>query len=376
MTERSVIKLALVKCDERSPGCARLRLRIAVRCSTARPPRKVGDPGGPYPGGTGEASVGRAIPTIASVNPAGPPSCPPPCPASDHDVRTLPDRPWHAVDHRENFPVASWLLPAASRPAVIAIYRFARHSDDIADEGEAPLAERLAALGGLDDALTAARDGATTGSAVIDALPPLMDRHRLDWQHLHDLLSAFRQDLTVTRYADPAAVQDYCERSANPVGRLMLELFDSASAENRRRSDCICSALQKINFCQDVAIDWPRGRLYLPLDTLARHGIDPGDLDDELGARRYSHALRQAIAEEAARARDQLLEGRPLIASVPWRLSLELRAIVSGGLRILDRIAAVDCDVREQRPVLGWRDALPLFVGAVAPRRGPARTAR
>lgn len=298
---------------------------------------------------------------------------PTPCPAPDPDTRTPPERPWHAVDHRENFPVASWLLPAASRPAVVTIYRFARHSDDIADEGEAPVGQRLAALARLDEALATARTGEPTGIAVIDALPPVMRHHRLDWQHLHDLLSAFRQDLTVTRYDDPAAVQDYCERSANPVGRLMLELFDAASPDNRRRSDCICSALQKINFCQDVAVDWPRGRLYLPLDTLARHGIEPGDLGDELGARRYSHALRQAIADEAARAREQLLEGRPLIASVPWRLSLELRAIVSGGLRILDRIAAVDCDVRQQRPVLGWRDALPLLVGAVAPRRGPAR---
>ena len=306
---------------------------------------------------------------MRAVTQSGPP---PPSPLAP-DTRATPDRPWHAVDHRENFPVGSWLLPAARRPAVVAIYRFARHSDDIADEGEAPLAERLAALGRLDDALDAARAGATTGVAVVDALPPLMARHALGWQHFHDLLSAFRQDLTVTRYATAAAVQDYCERSANPVGRLMLEVFDAAGPDNVRRADCICSALQKINFCQDVAVDWSRGRIYLPLDTLARHGIGDGDLAAELGARRYSPALRQAIADEAARARDQLLEGRALIHSVPLRLSLELRAIVAGGLRILDRIAAVDNDVQAHRPVLGWRDALPLLRNAIAPGR-PAPT--
>ena len=302
---------------------------------------------------------------MRAVTQSGPPPPLPPAP----DTRATPDRPWHAVDHRENFPVGSWLLPAASRPAVVAIYRFARHSDDIADEGDAPLAERLAALDGLDVALDAARDGATTGVAVVDALPPVVARHGLGWRHFHDVLSAFRQDLTVTRYATAEAVQDYCERSANPIGRLMLEVFAAASPDNVRRADCICSALQKINFCQDVAVDWPRGRVYLPLETLARHGIDDGDLATELGAKRYSPALRRAITEEAARARDQLLEGRALIHSVPWRLSLELRAIVAGGLRILDRISAVDSDVHAHRPVLGWRDALPLLRNAVAPRR-------
>ena len=316
----------------------------------------------------------RTIPTIPAVIQPGPaPTVPTASPDPGAQVR--PDRPWHAVDHRENFPVASWLLPAASRPAVIAIYRFARFSDDIADEGDAPLCARLDALACLDTALDTARDGRATGVAVVDALPPFMAAHRLDWQHLHDLLSAFRQDLTVTRYRDAAAVQDYCERSANPVGRLMLELFDAASADNLRRSDAICSALQKINFCQDVAIDWSRGRLYLPMDTLARYGIGPGRLADELGANRYSQALRRAIGHEAARARTQLLEGRPLIAGVPWRLSLELRAIIAGGLRILDRIAAVDHDVLRHRPVLGWRDALPLLAGAFAAPRAPARPA-
>ena len=296
-----------------------------------------------------------------------------PAPRRDPEVSTQPDRPWHAVDHRENFPVASWLLPAASRPAVVAIYRFARFSDDIADEGDATVAQRLDALAGLDGALEAARDGRSSGVAVVDALPPHMAQHRLDWQHLHDLLSAFRQDLTVSRYRDAASVQDYCERSANPVGRLMLELFDSASADNLRRADNICSALQKINFCQDVAVDWPRGRLYLPLDTLARYGIGPDRLADEFNANRYSLALRQAIGHEAQRARTQLLDGRALIANVPWRLSLELRAIVAGGLRILDRIAAVDHDVLHHRPVLGWRDTLPLVAGALGARRQPAR---
>lgn len=255
----------------------------------------------------------------------------------------------------------------------MAIYRFARFSDDIADEGDALLEQRLDALASVDAALEAARAGQTTGLAVVDALPPHMASHQLDWQHLHDLLDAFRQDLTVTRYANPPSVQDYCERSANPVGRLMLELFDATSVDNLRWSDAICSALQKINFCQDVAVDWSRGRIYLPLDTLARYGIGPDRLADEFGANRYSHALRLAISHEVKRARSQLLEGRPLISTVPWRLSLELRAIIAGGLRILDRIAAVDHDVLHHRPVLGWRDTLPLLAGAFSAHRKPVR---
>lgn len=308
---------------------------------------------------------------MRAVTESAPPSRDaPPGPAVAGD-----ERPWHAVGHRENFPVASWLLPAASRPAVVAIYRFARHSDDVADEGDAALAERLADLAGLDAALDRAAAGEITGLPVIDALPRHMRERRLGWHHLHDLLSAFRQDLTVTRYADAAAVQDYCDRSANPVGRLMLELFEAATPANVERADAICSALQKINFCQDVAIDWSRGRLYLPLSTLGRHGIGLADLERELGAVAYGSALRQAIADEAARARDQLMAGSALIASVPWRLALELRAIVAGGLRILDRIALVDHDVLTRRPVLGWRDALPLIVGAIGARRSPPRPA-
>ncbi len=265
-------------------------------------------------------------------------------------------RPWHAVGHRENFPVASWLIPSDRRAAVVAIYRFARTADDIADEGVAPAAERIAGLDRLGRALDAAATGRPTGIAVVDALPAFVRRHRLGWQHLHDLLSAFRQDTHVKRYADPQAVQDYCERSANPIGRLMLELFDSASPDNIDAADAICSALQKINFCQDVAVDWAKDRVYLPLGTLADQGIAPADLARELGAASYSPALRAAIAHEAARARRQLLSGRRLFGAVPLRLSLELRAIVAGGLRILDRTAAVDHDVAARRPHLGWRD--------------------
>jgi squalene synthase HpnC len=269
-------------------------------------------------------------------------------------------RPWHAVGHRENFPVGSWLVPAGKRPAVVAIYRFARHADDIADEGTAPAAARAAALDRLDQALERARRGETTGIPVVDAMPAPMARHRMDWRHLHDLLSAFRQDVTVTRYADAAAVQDYCERSANPVGRLVLELFDAASRTNVAAADRICSALQKINFCQDVAIDWAHGRIYLPLATLAAHGIRADDLEHALGAPSYAPAVRAAIADEAARARRQLLAGSPLFDAVPLRLSLELRATVAGGLRILDRMAAVDHDVAARRPHLGWRDSAGL----------------
>ncbi len=310
--------------------------RIADRPATPDPGLAAGDPSARSPGSSAAAPD---------------PSVEPPAPSA------VGPRPWHAVGHRENFPVGSWLLPAGKRPAVVAIYRFARHADDIADEGTAPAAARAAALDRLDQALERARRGETTGVPVVDALPAPMERHRMHWRHLHDLLSAFRQDVTVDRYADAAAVQDYCERSANPVGRLVLELFDAATRANVAAADRICSALQKINFCQDVAIDWAHGRIYMPLDTLAAHGIGAVDFERVLGAPSCGPALRAAIADEAARARRQLLAGRPLFDAVPLRLSLELRAIVAGGLRILDRMAAVDHDVAARRPHLGWRDS-------------------
>ena len=288
--------------------------------------------------------------------------------ASSHRVAPDAARPWHAVGHRENFPVASLLVPRSLRPAIVALYRFARHADDIADEGEADTNSRERALDEIDQALEAARAGRMTGVPVVDALPGPMRVHAIDWQHLHHLVDAFRQDLRVRRHADPDCVQRYCDRSANPVGRMMLTLFGAATPANLARSDAICSALQRINFLQDVLIDRDMDRVYLPLSTLAQSGIAPTEIDKALAGPVYPNGLLQAIGVEALRARNQMLEGAGLVADVPLRLSLELRFIVAGGLRILERLAQNGYDPARGRPVLGWRDGPALLRLALAPR--------
>jgi squalene synthase HpnC len=272
--------------------------------------------------------------------------------------------PVHGVEHYENFPVASWLMPARLRPAVIAIYRFARHADDVADEGDAPATARLRELAALRADLEAARAGRAPVAAVVAGLVPHVHAHGLDWSRFDALLSAFEQDVRVHRYPDTATLLDYCTRSADPVGHLVLALAGRLDATNRTLSDRICSALQLINFLQDAAIDWGRGRLYLPLDTLARHGLTEAAVERAARTGRAEQALRACIAAEAGRAGAMLAEGAPLAARVGGRLGWELRAIVAGGARILARLAAGDHDPFAKRPVLSGRDALPI-AGAV-----------
>ena len=268
--------------------------------------------------------------------------------------------PLHGVEHYENFPVASWLMPARLRPAVIAIYRFARHADDIADEGDASDEARLAALGALEADIRLARAGDAPQSIWVAGLVPHVAAHQLDWSRFEALLSAFRQDVGTRRYADFATLLDYCRRSADPVGQLVLALSGQLTDENRALSDQICSALQLINFLQDAAIDWRRGRLYLPLESLARHGLTEADV--ELAATRHqaSRALRDCIEQEAQRARSMLARGAPLASRTGGRLGWELRAIVAGGQRILLKLAAGGHDPFARRPALNRMDALPL----------------
>lgn len=276
-------------------------------------------------------------------------------------------KPWHGVDHPENFPVGSWLVPAGLRPGMLALYRFARHADDLADEGEATAAERDAALLALDDAVQRASAGERTGLPTVDGLIGPAARHGFCWQYFRDLIDAFRQDLHKTRYADTDEVLDYSRRSADPVGRLVLQLFGAHEDErNRLASDAICSALQRINFLQDIGIDAKKDRVYLPASTLARAGTDPETLRQEALAGRLGERSRQAVALELASARRQLLSGRELPGRLPFRLGAEIRFIMAGGNRILDRIAAVGHDPVARRPVLGWRDGPSLLRMAVS----------
>ena len=256
------------------------------------------------------------------------------------------------VSHYENFPVASWLLPARVRPPIEAIYAFARGADDIADEGDATDGERLAGLGRYEAALDAIERGESPAEEPFARLARAIRTHGLPIPLLRQLLDAFRQDVVRKRYADEAELLDYCSRSANPVGRLVLHLFGMTDAQSLRESDAICTSLQLINFWQDVAIDWAKGRVYIPATDLARFDVGEEDIARARAGERWSRLM----AFECARTRERLSSGRPLGRRLPGRLGLEIRATIAGGARILDRIDAARGDVFRHRPVLRFID--------------------
>lgn len=264
------------------------------------------------------------------------------------------------VDHYENFPVASLLLPARLREPVAAIYAFARSADDFADEGDLPAEERLRLLNGYRAELDAIAAGRDSEHPVFRRLRPVVAAHGLPLQPFRDLLDAFAQDVVKTRYASYAELLDYCRRSADPVGRLLLHLFRAATPDNLRRSDCICSALQLINHWQDVAIDWRKPRVYLPQEDLARFGVT----ETQIACRYCDDGWRALMRFQVERARALMLEGAPLGRALPGRVGLEIRAIAAGGLRILDKIEAVNYDVFRRRPLLGKPDWVRILVRA------------
>lgn len=260
------------------------------------------------------------------------------------------------VDHYENFPVASLLCPAALRPAVEAIYTFARTADDIADEGDAPPSERLTDLADYRQDLAAVADGTGPSARwprVFGPLAAAIEQHRLPIGLLDDLLDAFTQDVTTRHYADRATLLDYCRRSANPVGRLLLHLYGIADADALCRSDAICTALQLANFWQDLGRDVRHGRLYPPEADCRRHGVDPADLL----AARDSDPARALVLELVGWARGLMNFGAPLVHVVPGRAGWELRLVVQGGLRVLERIDRLHGATLHERPKLGWTDA-------------------
>jgi phytoene synthase len=262
-----------------------------------------------------------------------------------------------SVGHYENFPVASVLLPARLRPAVAAIYWFARTADDFADEGEAPPAARLARLDAYRAELGRIADGATPESPRFAELAGIIHRHGLSLGPFNDLLDAFSQDVRKGRYATFAEVLDYCRRSANPVGRLMLQLFGAAAPADLVRSDAICTGLQLANFWQDAALDWRKGRIYLPQDEMARFGVS----ERHLAEARADAAWQRLMAFQTARTRELLESGAPLARSLGGRIGWELRLVVQGGLRILERIDRVRGDVFHRRPTLRAPDWPVMF---------------
>jgi len=261
-----------------------------------------------------------------------------------------------AVQHYENFPVASLLCPAALRPAIVAIYHFARTADDLADEGDAGPAQRIGQFTQYREDLNAALAGQAGSGRWAAVFSPLAEAARaqaLPPEWLHALLDAFVQDVRNPRYADREALLDYCARSANPVGRLLLHLYRVGDALSLRQSDAICSALQLINFWQDLSVDLPRGRVYVPLDALRRHGLElPQLLQGEDSA-----AARALVRELTGWAGTLMAEGAPLALRLPERAGWELRLVVQGGLGILEKIAAMDYASLRTRPVLRRTDA-------------------
>jgi phytoene synthase len=259
------------------------------------------------------------------------------------------------VAHYENFPVASLLLPPRLRMPVQVIYRFARNADDVADEGNDPPALRLAKLDAYRRQL-----GAPT-EPLLQEVERIVAEHALPRQLFRDLLDAFSQDVTQTRYADYAGLLDYCRRSANPVGRLLLHLFKRTSETELRQSDAICTSLQLINFWQDAAIDYAKGRIYLPQDEMARHGVT----ERHLAEQRCDDAWRALLGFQVRRTRELMVSGAPLGRCLPGRIGLEIRTTVQGGLRILEKIERVGYDVFRHRPTLQWFD-WPLLLARAA----------
>ena len=272
-----------------------------------------------------------------------------------------------ARSHYENFPVASRLLPAPMRPHVAAVYAYARIADDIADEGSAPAAERVAKLLDWQQRLHAAVAAEESGRALAhDDLICVALAHSIRSLDLpialcDDLLSAFGQDTMTTRYDSWADVFDYCRRSANPVGRLVLRIAGHRDEALDRSSDALCTALQLTNFWQDFAHDWVIGRLYVPRDVTAACRAREMDLNGPFLNDAWQAAMRQCIDETRA----QFEAGRAVCDGVRGRLRYELRITWLGGMKILERVEHIGAALLSQRPTIVTSD-LPALLWRAA----------
>ncbi len=236
--------------------------------------------------------------------------------------------------HYENFPVASVLLPRHLRKPIAAIYAFARQADDVADEGHANIQTRLNALNHYNEMLENLLTGPQPDDAVFIALKDTIVRYQLPVSLFRDLLSAFSQDVVKKRYNNFSEVLDYCKRSANPVGRLLLHLTKQATPKHCAQSDAICTALQLINFLQDTTVDYNVGRIYLPQEELHEFCVS----EEDIATGRFSEAWQRLITFQIIRIRAMMLSGAPLATSLPGRLGWEIRATVLGGLQVLNKL--------------------------------------
>ena len=285
---------------------------------------------------------------------------------SNNNIRPLPLRNAYAHcmkmarSHYENFPVASVFLPKHLREPISVIYAFARTADDFADEGDALPAERLAQLNTYVNYLDMLKLGATVDNPIFIALDDVIKKHDLPLELFYDLLTAFSMDVTQRRYASQAEVLHYCRYSANPVGRLLLHLYKLATPTNLAQSDAVCSALQIINFLQDITQDYhEQGRIYFPQDDMARFGVT----EEHIRTAHTDAAMRALMNHVIERTRQMMLFGAPLGNALPGRIGFELRMTIQGGLRILNALQRQHNDVFA-RPRLGVADWLKMIAYA------------
>lgn len=275
-----------------------------------------------------------------------------------------------SVDHYENFPVASWLLPKHLRQPITHIYWFSRSADDIADEGDHSDSWRLQQLAAYREALSQIEQGSLHLSPsdprykIFIPLAAVIEQYQLPVYLFADLLTAFEQDITVKRYQSYEQIHQYCRHSADPVGRILLHLYQELRPDSLRMSDAICTGLQLTNFWQDVAIDWEKDRVYLPLDALNAHQLDESYIQrrcqQQPTTSQQDLQWQQLMQEQVLYARSLLEQGKPLVQRLPGRIGLELKMIILGGLRILERLDQVQYDVFTARPKLGKADWLRL----------------
>ena len=267
---------------------------------------------------------------------------------------------WLATAHYENFHVVSFLLPKALHQDFYNVYSFCRWADDLGDEFGDP-ARSLQLLAWWREELQSMYTGVTRHPVFV-ALRGTVLKHDLPIEPFDNLISAFIQDQTVSRYRNWAELEAYCVNSANPVGRLVLMLCGYRDAERFSLSDATCTGLQLANFWQDVTVDWDKDRVYLPLDLLAKHGATV----EQIAARRFDSAFEGAMREAVAEARRHFATGLPLVATVNRQLSLDLDLFNRGGLAILDRITAEGYDVLKARPRISKVARVRILMGSLA----------
>lgn len=278
-----------------------------------------------------------------------------------------------ASQHYENFPVASIFLPKYLRVPVSLIYQFARQADDFADEGQFTIEQRLDALNNYRDELALIQAYIKPKTVFFATLSAMIKEKKLSYAPFFDLLDAFSQDVTKTRYINFEEVLDYCKRSANPVGRLMLELYGQSNPKNIHFSDHICTALQIINFLQDIAIDFSKNdgkqRIYMCQDELLKFNISEQDIADFVAQSMPIDTKWQQFMQFNCRRASVLMQtGKPLGHILKGRIGFELRMMIAGGERIIDKISAVQGDVFKHRPALQVGDWLIIFFKALLKR--------